>query len=403
MKWESFESHLLASQKELYFTKQFSDVTLVSDDLVEFLAHKTILATASPMLKTLLGMSSQQQSSFLYLKGIRQEDLEAILQYIYLGETEISEQNVQVFTSIARDLGIQEMGNSYVRQNYSKKLKVEKLDFLSTAKETTSKALFSSEYNQSEYFDNGVKANLGFLNDVTIEAKNVYEEMSTASDLEETPELLPTEKYQDETDLGILHAPEANNFELETSTTTSSLSEEVTDGSPVDPEDTIGSEDYNDEMSEELPLDQDETVTEDNQADNELTVKKRGRKRKPQPTKPRTKEEPADCEICNTHYTTKRSYRRHYMSAHELRLFNCDECDETYTNNDGLRVHKNRIHRNITIPCTKCDKIFKDKGDLRNHMMNRHGISCEFHKKKFISHEEFNKHIQEEHVKKYCA
>ena len=70
MKWDSFESHLLASQKELYFTKQFSDVTLVSDDFVEFLAHKTILSTASSMLKTLLGMSSQQQSSFIYLKGI---------------------------------------------------------------------------------------------------------------------------------------------------------------------------------------------------------------------------------------------------------------------------------------------------------------------------------------------
>ena len=106
MKWNSFESHLLASQKELYFTKQFSDVTLVSDDLAEFLAHKTILSTASPLMKSLLGMSSQQQSSFLYLKGVTQENLEAILQYIYLGETEINEQKVQEFTKIAKDLGI---------------------------------------------------------------------------------------------------------------------------------------------------------------------------------------------------------------------------------------------------------------------------------------------------------
>ena len=121
MKWNSFESHLLASQKELYFTKQFSDVTLVSDDLVEFLAHKTILSTASPLMKSLLGMSSQQQSSFLYLKGVTQENLEAILQYIYLGETEINEQKVQEFTKIAKDLGMQEMENKSV--SYKHQLK----------------------------------------------------------------------------------------------------------------------------------------------------------------------------------------------------------------------------------------------------------------------------------------
>ena len=412
MKWNSFESHLLASQKELYFTKQFSDVTLVSDDLVEFLAHKTILSTASPMMKSLLGMSSQQQSSFLYLKGVTQENLEAILQYIYLGETEINEQKVQEFTKIAKDLGMQEMENKSV--SYKHQLKVEKLDFLSNIKETSGEAFMPVGNGSVESFlqDNGLKTNLDFLNDGPSDSYGIDKEVSATPFYED--KLLSTESDQAEsliqdefdsddlkTNLGFLNdiVSESDHIEknaLEATSFFDEISEEI----PFESEDTLGNEEYNDE--EELPLEKNENALEDNQEE-EPAVKKRGRKRKQQSTKPRAKEEPADCDICNTHYTTKRSYRRHYLSVHELRMLNCDECDQTFNNNDTLRIHRNRIHRNIEHPCPKCDRVYKDRGDLTNHIRIQHAISCDFHKKKFLTTEQFQEHIQEEHVKKYCT
>ena len=64
MKWDSFESHLLSSNYDLYHTKQFADVTLVSDDLVTFPAHKIVLSTSSKIFKSLLAISTNDQHPF---------------------------------------------------------------------------------------------------------------------------------------------------------------------------------------------------------------------------------------------------------------------------------------------------------------------------------------------------
>ena len=111
MKWQSFQSHLQSSHSDLYHTKQFADVTLVSDDLVKFPAHKTILAASSRIFQSLLSMATTdlQQYPVLYLKDVTGEDLESVLQFIYLGEAEISEYRAKYFESIARDLGLHEM------------------------------------------------------------------------------------------------------------------------------------------------------------------------------------------------------------------------------------------------------------------------------------------------------
>ena len=417
MKWNSFEEHLLASQKQLYYTKQFSDVTLVSDDMVEFFAHKTILAAASPMFKTLLAMSSQQQSPFLYLKGIKQDILEDILKYIYLGETEISEQNIQEFTELAGDLGIRELENHHERYDINSlgvhQLKVEKLDFLSTVNEVSSASFMMPQENENNVGEtyiqnNSLKKNLGFLNDA--HSGSNFDPATSASYHEESSELMPFENYQGEsliqdnalkTDLDVSNdiASISNNFEELTSTITS-YSDEPAEEVPVESDGTIGNEEYNDE---EQSSENYETLSEHNLEESETIVKKRGRKRK-QVAKPRAKEEPADCEICNTHYTTKRSYRRHYMSAHELIHHSCDECGKTYTQPDSLRLHKNRDHgHGVDIPCTKCDRVFKHESLLRKHFVDKHSIKCDFHNQKFLTNEEMRKHIQEEHVKKYCT
>ena len=92
------------------------------------------------------------------------------------------------------------------------------------------------------------------------------------------------------------------------------------------------------------------------------------------------------------------------MSAHELIHHSCDECGKTYTQPDSLRLHKNRDHgHGVDIPCTKCDKVFKHESLLRKHFVDKHSIKCDFHNQKFLTNEEMRKHIQEEHVKKYCT
>lgn len=107
--WNTFQNHLKETQIELYHEKYFADVTLVSDDMVSVQAHKTILCSASPVFKQLLMIYPSNTNSILYLKGIEHEELESILQFIYLGEAKVYESRIQSFMSASTELNIKEL------------------------------------------------------------------------------------------------------------------------------------------------------------------------------------------------------------------------------------------------------------------------------------------------------
>merc|ERR1739838_317936 len=86
----------------------FNDVTLVSDDYKQFPAHKVILSAGSTVLRKLLLINSSSQNPVLYLKGMRNEELRTILQFLYLGEARIPEDRVNDFMKAAQDLELKD-------------------------------------------------------------------------------------------------------------------------------------------------------------------------------------------------------------------------------------------------------------------------------------------------------
>ena len=102
---KSIESDILNTRRELFHRKKFADVTLVSDELVKFPAHRTVLASASTIFDSLLEINTEQ-SPVLFLKGVSQNILEAILQFVYIGETSVRADQVAEFSEISKDLGI---------------------------------------------------------------------------------------------------------------------------------------------------------------------------------------------------------------------------------------------------------------------------------------------------------
>ena len=70
--------------REILNSSDFSDVTIVSDDLKVFKGHRNILSVFSPVLKSLFKIDSHQKiDSSLYLNGINSTEINAILKYIY--------------------------------------------------------------------------------------------------------------------------------------------------------------------------------------------------------------------------------------------------------------------------------------------------------------------------------
>ena len=106
--WSTFQSHLVYTSKELFKDKLFADVTLLSDDLIQIKAHKTVLGSASEFFKQLF-TEIESDSGSLILLGVQSKDLKAVMEFIYLGGTKIAEEYVSTFLETARHLGIKQL------------------------------------------------------------------------------------------------------------------------------------------------------------------------------------------------------------------------------------------------------------------------------------------------------
>ena len=102
---DQYETTATETLKSLATDKDFTDVTLAcaGDRLVK--AHKVILGSYSPVLKNII-VSVQQQNPVLYLRGVEYEELRAIINFIYLGETKVKQDNFAAFMEIAQELNI---------------------------------------------------------------------------------------------------------------------------------------------------------------------------------------------------------------------------------------------------------------------------------------------------------
>ena len=96
--------------KSLYFDKKFSDVTLVTSDRKRFECHRAILSSFGTFFEEIL-TDSINPNSLIYLKGISSEVLEALLEFIYLGTTQVKESGLSEVLNVAKDLKIYGLGD----------------------------------------------------------------------------------------------------------------------------------------------------------------------------------------------------------------------------------------------------------------------------------------------------
>ena len=103
LQWNDFKENVNAAFGSLRDDKEFSDVTLACEDGYQMEAHKVILAASSPVLMDLL-RKMKHPHPMIYLKGFQSQDLEAILDFLYLGEAKVSQENLDPFLAAAEQL-----------------------------------------------------------------------------------------------------------------------------------------------------------------------------------------------------------------------------------------------------------------------------------------------------------
>ena len=122
LKWNDFQSTVSGSFGRLREEPDFVDVTLVSDDEVQIPAHRLVLSASSSFFKTILRKNIHSHP-LVYLSGVTSANLGFILDYIYLGEVQIYQEQLDDFLDIAQKLRIEGLISSDTRNDEQKEYK----------------------------------------------------------------------------------------------------------------------------------------------------------------------------------------------------------------------------------------------------------------------------------------
>ena len=106
LKWNDFHSNVSKSFSLFRNEDYLHDVTLVSDDHSKIQAHKLVLSACSDYFKDIF-KNNHHAHPLLCLGGISTEDLMNIMDYIYNGEVQIYQENLDRFLKVAQRLKLE--------------------------------------------------------------------------------------------------------------------------------------------------------------------------------------------------------------------------------------------------------------------------------------------------------
>ena len=101
LKWNDFQTNVSNTFRKLRTSDHFYDVTLVSDDQQQVSAHKVVLSSSSEYFKNVL-TSNSHSHPMLCLSGVSKGELQNIMDFIYNGEIQIYQDQLDQFLNIAQ-------------------------------------------------------------------------------------------------------------------------------------------------------------------------------------------------------------------------------------------------------------------------------------------------------------
>ena len=106
LQWNDFKENIISSVGNLREDQEFTDVPLACEDGRQIGAHKIILAGSSPFFDNLL-KRNKHSHPLVYMKGMKSEDMAAIVDFLYRGEANVFQESLESFLAIAEELKLQ--------------------------------------------------------------------------------------------------------------------------------------------------------------------------------------------------------------------------------------------------------------------------------------------------------
>ena len=126
LKWNDFQENLNLSFGVLRNDQDFADVTLVSEDGTQIMTHKVILASSSPFFMEIF-KRNKHPHPMIYMRGIKSDNLVAMIDFLYFGETNVNQESLDAFLSLAEELKLKGLtgGRNTQEQEETKALPTE--------------------------------------------------------------------------------------------------------------------------------------------------------------------------------------------------------------------------------------------------------------------------------------
>ena len=125
LRWNDFQDTVKNAFGHLRASTDFVDVTLACEEGQQIEAHKMILAASSPFFQRIL-KSNKHSHPLIYMKGMKTDDLTAIVDFLYFGEANVYQENLDSFLAIAEDFQLKGLEGSKdrYRSNEEEQLKL---------------------------------------------------------------------------------------------------------------------------------------------------------------------------------------------------------------------------------------------------------------------------------------
>ena len=309
----TFSTQLKTMFEGLHEKETYSDVTLVCDDKVQYKVHKIVLSTWSQVFKEIID-NNPSTNPLIYLRGIQHEEMDSILQFMYLGKGTFYQERMGMVFKVAQDLEIKEIVFS----------------INSNVKETIAK----DENNDIEYYE---------VNE---------EEKSEDRKVKPIEENIKSGMIVGNSNISVLGLNK----------------EQEVDGQILEDE-------KQQTFFEEVSVEEDKNTQEleiNQIKDSECSTKTRKNGLKSKLRKNST-DSNYRCPECGVTFDRKRGLLRHCLAEHGGLRYPCSLCEFKTRKKATLRIHMESQHQGVTYLCSLCGVQCKTQTILDQHNRTQHG------------------------------
>ena len=103
LQWNDFCDNASSAFRDLKDDEEFTDVTLACEDGQQVEAHKVVLISFSPFFLNLL-QRNKHPHPLVFMKGLKYENLLSMVDFLYRGEANVYQENLDTFLAMADEL-----------------------------------------------------------------------------------------------------------------------------------------------------------------------------------------------------------------------------------------------------------------------------------------------------------